>query len=42
MKFAICNELFEGWTFERVCRYVKIVDLVKGRNGQYGSAAEVV
>jgi sugar phosphate isomerase/epimerase len=25
MKFAICNELFEGWEFERVCRYVKSV-----------------
>jgi sugar phosphate isomerase/epimerase len=25
MKFAICNELFEGWPFERVCRYVKSV-----------------
>jgi sugar phosphate isomerase/epimerase len=23
MKFAICNELFEGWPFDRVCRYVK-------------------
>jgi sugar phosphate isomerase/epimerase len=23
MKFAICNELFEGWEFERVCRFVK-------------------
>jgi sugar phosphate isomerase/epimerase len=23
MRFAICNELFEGWAFERVCRYVK-------------------
>ena len=22
MKFAICNEQFEGWEFERVCRYV--------------------
>ncbi len=21
--FAICNELFEGWTFDRVCRFVK-------------------
>jgi sugar phosphate isomerase/epimerase len=21
MKFAICNELFEGWAFERVCRF---------------------
>ena len=25
MKFAICNEQFEGWDFERVCRYVKSV-----------------
>ena len=25
MKFAICNELFEGWTFERVCRYCREV-----------------
>jgi len=25
MKFAICNELFEGWEFGRVCRYVKSV-----------------
>jgi sugar phosphate isomerase/epimerase len=25
MRFAICNELFEGWEFERVCRYVKSV-----------------
>jgi sugar phosphate isomerase/epimerase len=23
VRFAICNELFEGWTFDRVCRYVK-------------------
>ena len=23
MKFAICNELFEGWDFDRVCRFVK-------------------
>jgi sugar phosphate isomerase/epimerase len=23
MRFAICNELFEGWPFERVCRFVK-------------------
>ncbi len=23
MKFAICNELFEGWEFDRVCRFVK-------------------
>jgi sugar phosphate isomerase/epimerase len=22
VKFAICNELFEGWDFDRVCRYV--------------------
>ena len=25
MKFAICNELFEGWPFDRVCRFVKSV-----------------
>jgi sugar phosphate isomerase/epimerase len=25
MKFAICNELFEGWSFEKVCRYVRSV-----------------
>ena len=25
MKFAICNEQFEGWDFERVCQYVKSV-----------------
>src|SRR5688500_15829693 len=25
MKFAICNEHFEGWDFGRVCRYVKSV-----------------
>ena len=25
MKFAICNELFEGWAFERVCRFVKSI-----------------
>jgi sugar phosphate isomerase/epimerase len=25
MKFAICNELFQGWDFDRVCRYVKSV-----------------
>ncbi len=25
MKFAICNELFEGWDFARVCRFVKSV-----------------
>jgi sugar phosphate isomerase/epimerase len=24
-RFAICNELFEGWAFDRVCRYVKSV-----------------
>ena len=23
MQFAICNELFEGWSFDRVCGYVK-------------------
>jgi sugar phosphate isomerase/epimerase len=23
MKLAICNELFEGWPFDRVCRFVK-------------------
>jgi sugar phosphate isomerase/epimerase len=23
VKFAICNELFEGWAFDRVCRFVK-------------------
>jgi len=23
MKFAICNELFESWAFDRVCRFVK-------------------
>jgi len=23
MKFAICNELFEGWEWPRVCRFVK-------------------
>lgn len=23
MKFAVCNELFEGWDFDRVCRFVK-------------------
>ena len=23
MHFAICNELFEGWPFDRVCQYVK-------------------
>jgi len=23
MKFAICNELFEGWAFGEVCRFVK-------------------
>jgi sugar phosphate isomerase/epimerase len=25
MKFAICNELFEGWRFEDVCRFVKAI-----------------
>jgi sugar phosphate isomerase/epimerase len=25
MKFAICNEQFEGWAFDRVCQYVKSV-----------------
>jgi sugar phosphate isomerase/epimerase len=25
MKFAICNEQFEGWEFDRVCRYVRSV-----------------
>jgi sugar phosphate isomerase/epimerase len=25
VKFAICNELFEGWTFERVCQFVSRV-----------------
>jgi sugar phosphate isomerase/epimerase len=25
MKFAICNELFEGWDFGRMCQYVKSV-----------------
>lgn len=25
MRFAICNEQFEGWDFDRVCRYVKSV-----------------
>jgi sugar phosphate isomerase/epimerase len=25
MRFAICNELFEGWEFDRVCRFVKSV-----------------
>jgi sugar phosphate isomerase/epimerase len=23
VRFAICNELFEGWTFDRVCHYVR-------------------
>jgi sugar phosphate isomerase/epimerase len=23
MRFAICNELFEGWAFDRVCRFCK-------------------
>jgi sugar phosphate isomerase/epimerase len=25
MRFAICNELFEGWSFDEVCRYAKSV-----------------
>ena len=25
MKFAICNEQFEGWAFDRVCRFVSSV-----------------
>ena len=25
MRFAICNELFEDWAFDRVCRFVKSV-----------------
>lgn len=25
MKFAMCNEMFEGWAFDRVCRFVKSV-----------------
>ena len=25
MRFAICNELFEDWPFDRVCRFVKSV-----------------
>lgn len=25
MKFAICNELFEGWAFDRVCQFVRSV-----------------
>jgi sugar phosphate isomerase/epimerase len=25
MKFATCNEHFEGWAFERLCKYVKSV-----------------
>ena len=25
MRFAICNELFESWAFDRVCRFVKSV-----------------
>ena len=25
MKFAICNEQFEGWDFDRICKYVKSV-----------------
>src|SRR5262245_9815243 len=23
MRFAICNELFEGWPFDRVCQYAR-------------------
>src|SRR5215208_8061613 len=23
MRFAICNELFEGWAFDRMCRFSK-------------------
>ena len=23
MKFAICNEQFEGWAFDRVCQFVR-------------------
>ena len=23
MRFAMCNELYENWTFERVCRFLK-------------------
>jgi sugar phosphate isomerase/epimerase len=23
LRFALCNELFEGWDFDRVCRFVK-------------------
>jgi sugar phosphate isomerase/epimerase len=23
MRFAICNELFEGWPFDKVCRFIK-------------------
>ncbi len=23
MKLAICNELFEGWPFDRVCRFAR-------------------
>src|SRR6266542_2144662 len=25
MRFAICNELFEGWPFDKVCRFSKQV-----------------
>ena len=25
MKFAICNELFENWPFDRVCRFCREV-----------------
>jgi sugar phosphate isomerase/epimerase len=25
MRFAVCNELFEGWPFDRVCRTVKAI-----------------
>ena len=25
MPFAICNEVFEGWAFDRICRFVKSV-----------------
>jgi sugar phosphate isomerase/epimerase len=25
MRFAICNEQFEGWAFDRVCRFIKDV-----------------
>ena len=23
MRFAMCNELFENWNFDRVCRFLK-------------------